>query len=77
MVDFATDAVTVVGLHVDVTVDLDLGFGEVIKGNPVVESVFEWFFGSGLIRRKGGLDFFITEAVQPLVELLCRHSSCR
>ena len=74
--DFATDVVVVAGLHVDVAVDLDLGFGEVIKGDPVVESVFERFFGSGLIRRNGGFDFFVTEVVQPLVKLLGLHCGC-
>ena len=44
VVDFTTDDVAIAGLHVDVAVDLILRFGEIIEGDPVVESVFERFF---------------------------------
>ena len=77
LVDFAADAVAVASLHVDVALDLDLRIGEVVKGDPVLESFFEWFSGCGLVCREGGFDFFITEAVQPLVKLLGRHCGCR
>ena len=77
VVDFATDVVAVAGLHVDIAVDLDLWFGEVVKGDPVLESVFELFSTSGLACCEGGFDFLIAEAVQPLVKLLGRHCGCR
>ena len=75
VVDFAADVVA--SLHVVVILDLNLGIGEVVKGDPLLESVFEWFSRSGLACCEGGFDFFIAEAVQPLVKLLSRHCGCR
>ena len=73
----ATDDVTVASLHVIITLDLNLGTGEVVEGDPILESVLEWFSRSDLACCEGGFDFFIAKAIQPLVKLLSRHCGCR
>ena len=52
MANLSIEVVVLIGLCVDIVVDLDLRFGEVAEGDSTAEGVFEWTIRSDLVYGK-------------------------